>query len=215
VDRFYEIDGKLYPSVTTVLSIIRKKNLEIWRGRVGNKAADKAMEDAAKLGTETHERCNTIVWFYQDTGVNFDSIEDNPIANAFNEWFMATVKEVICAEKPIWSLKHGYAGTTDLVAILKGDRTSPSVIDIKTGAIWLDHALQLAAYQGALLEHGIKTRRRIALHLDKKYPNRPASIKEFENTNDFNYFLCCLNLYKYFEEDSLNEREIIRITKAG
>ena len=46
VGRHYEVDGKLYPSVTTILSIIRKPYLERWRGEIGNDDADFIMEEA-------------------------------------------------------------------------------------------------------------------------------------------------------------------------
>ena len=65
--RHYEIDGKLYPSVTTILSIIRKPYLERWRGEIGNEDADFIMEEAGGLGSEVHRIADNIAqgrgWF--------------------------------------------------------------------------------------------------------------------------------------------------------
>jgi len=211
--RYYEIDGNLYPSATTVLEIVRKPQLEIWRGMVGNREADRIMEDTASLGRETHERCHAVV-VGNDTDFQVKDQRVEPLVDAFTDWFRAAVKEVILAEEPTWSLKYGYAGTPDLICILKGDQANPTVVDIKTtGAIWKDQALQLAAYQGALREHGINPWRRMVVHLNKANPLRPATIKEFhEHENDFNHYLYALSLYKYFEEVSLNEHSIIKLS---
>ena len=37
--RFYTIDGKNYPSITTVLGVQKKEGLERWRKSVGEEAA--------------------------------------------------------------------------------------------------------------------------------------------------------------------------------
>ena len=37
--RFYQIDGKNYPSITSILSIQKKEGLEQWRKNVGEEAA--------------------------------------------------------------------------------------------------------------------------------------------------------------------------------
>ena len=52
--RFYEIDGKAYPSVTTVLGIQKKQDLQQWRDKIGEKVADWEMGRAARRGKATH-----------------------------------------------------------------------------------------------------------------------------------------------------------------
>ena len=37
--RFYEVDGKAYPSITTVLGVQPKPGLDAWRRNVGEEAA--------------------------------------------------------------------------------------------------------------------------------------------------------------------------------
>jgi hypothetical protein len=213
MNRFYEIDGSLLPSVTTVLGIIRRQQLEYWRGMVGNAEADRIMYEAAALGKEVHSRCHDVVRGI----IQEEEARQNLLVGAFYDWFHATVKEVIESEKPTWSLKYGYAGTPDLVCILKGDQSNPTVVDIKTtGAIWKDMALQTGAYQGALMENGIKPWRRMVVHLNKTNPLRPATIKEYYNhENDFNHFLYTLSLWNYFSQETLLDYEVIRVDKQN
>ena len=56
--RGYETpEGKLYPSITTVLSIRNKKSLHEWRKRVGEDVANYIARTAANRGTAVHKMC--------------------------------------------------------------------------------------------------------------------------------------------------------------
>ena len=48
--RFYEVDGKAYPSITTVLGSLPKPGLDKWRESVGEEAAKWEMNRAARRG---------------------------------------------------------------------------------------------------------------------------------------------------------------------
>ena len=52
--RFYDINGKNYPSVTSVLSIRKAESLKQWRKNVTDKVADWEMGRAARRGKATH-----------------------------------------------------------------------------------------------------------------------------------------------------------------
>ena len=52
--RFYEVDGKAYPSITTVLGAQPKPGLDAWRKNVGEEAAKWEMNRAARRGKATH-----------------------------------------------------------------------------------------------------------------------------------------------------------------
>lgn len=208
--RHYEIDGKLYPSVTTALSIIRKPALEIWRGNLGNEEADRLMYEAADLGSEIHEYCHMI-----NTGAGPLTIQKElaPMLDAYRQWFRATIKEVIFAEQLVVSHKYQYAGTFDLLAILKGDK-QPATIDLKTSKdVYPDMALQLAAYQQGLKEAGIKSNRRLIVHLDKITKGKIKTKEYRDHARDLNMFLYALELYRYFEGGKLNART--SIVKTG
>ena len=56
--RGYETpEGKLYPSITTVLSVRNKKGLHEWRKRVGEDVANYIARTAANRGTAVHKMC--------------------------------------------------------------------------------------------------------------------------------------------------------------
>ena len=52
--RFYEVDGKAFPSITTVLGAQPKPGLDQWRKNVGEEAAKWEMNRAARRGSATH-----------------------------------------------------------------------------------------------------------------------------------------------------------------
>ena len=52
--RFYEVDGKAFPSITTVLGSLPKPGLDQWRKNVGEEAAKWEMNRAARRGKVTH-----------------------------------------------------------------------------------------------------------------------------------------------------------------
>ena len=52
--RFYDINGTNYPSVTSVLGVRKKVELQQWRDRIGEDVANWEMGRAARRGTATH-----------------------------------------------------------------------------------------------------------------------------------------------------------------
>lgn len=195
MSRIYDIDGKLYPSVTTALGVIRKPFLEVWRGKLGNEEADRVMHEAADLGSTVHDYCHMI-----NTGQAVDPADEyREMVMAYQKWLSTTVKEIVLAEQVVYSHKYQFAGRLDLLAILKGDKY-PTVIDIKTSkGIYPDMALQLAAYQQALAEMGIKSNRRLILHIDKIEKGKSKTKEYRDHARDFTVFLYALELYRYFE----------------
>ena len=201
-DRFYIVDGKEVPSVTTVLSIIRRPFLERWRGRLGNEEADRIRDEAADLGQRLHHlclqyhqvQCGFAVW----DKPNVIPEELGPMFMAYLHWFNAVVEKVVVCEIAIASKSFQYAGTLDLLAVIKGD-SEPSVVDLKTSNnFWPDMPLQLAAYRHALQENGMKAQRRLVVRVDKVDQGR-VEVKEYtQHTRDFNAFVAARSLWGYF-----------------
>ena len=57
--RYYSVDGKLYPSVTSVLSILSKDGIRAWRDSIGHDVANFETRRAATRGTHFHKICET------------------------------------------------------------------------------------------------------------------------------------------------------------
>ncbi len=198
----YIIDGKLYPRVTTILSVIRKIELEHWRGAVGNEVADEKLVASQDTGKRIHSACEDILEQIDAEIIpkipNIDTYPDNEqcMLLTFLGWAVKHVEKVIVLEKVVYHPTYVYAGRMDWLLMLKGD-SIPTLFDLKTsGAIYDEVALQLSAYQEALKVMGIvDTCRRMCLRLDKQ--DGSIQIKEFTGAQDFNAFLCCLGIYNW------------------
>ena len=195
--RFYNIDGKKYPRVTTVLNIIHRPELERWRAELGNVEADRIRDYTAEIGTSLHNVCRL---YNRDQSFEMPTTSQiGRMFDTYRKWFDMAIDTVIETEQLVANKKFGYAGTFDLLAVLKGD-TIPSVIDLKTNKdFWPTMALQLAAYREALLEEGKKVDRRLVVRIDKLETGK-LQVKEYtRHTKDFNAFLAALSLFRYFE----------------
>jgi hypothetical protein len=99
-------------------------------------------DQAADLGTAVH-----------DAATSGRSPVDVPAQVAprlrqYLDWLAASGAEVLAAERQVWNLSLGYAGTFDLLVRLRDGTLW--LIDIKTGkANYPEHALQLIAYSMA------------------------------------------------------------------
>lgn len=209
--RFYAVDGKQYPSVTTVLSILRKPMLEQWRGRLGNEEADRTMNEAADLGREVHKILELI-----DLGKSITvKPELLPMVQGYLAWKERAVQEIVSVERFVCSRRYQYAGTTDRLAVLKGDRL-PAVIDLKTSkSIYPDHGLQLSGYKGALTEEGVQTGRRLVVLVDKIERGK-VKVKEFkDHDKEFRLFLYSLELWRHFNGGVLKSGGELNGSRTG
>jgi len=119
--RVYETpEGLLYPSITTILSILSEETIQNWQKRIGKKAAQKISNVAAARGTSLHQ-----------------TIEKYLKNEAFTETFdfrvikphLSKITEIYCQEQSLWSDKYQIAGTVDCICIYDG---KPTIIDFKT-----------------------------------------------------------------------------------
>lgn len=175
----YVVDGKLFPSVTTVLKIANEF------GKIDKQTLTKA----AKFGTAVHKMTELY-----DLGVlNMETVAVvlTPYLEGWKKFLADTNFKPVEIECRIAS-KLGYAGTFDRLGYLDDKLT---LIDIKTGTtVQRSTALQTAAYAHAYEEiHKKKIQQRIALQL------KPCSyvIKPYSNPTDFLTFMNFLTVYKW------------------
>ncbi len=123
--RFYEVDGKAYPSVTTVLGAIPKPGLIAWRKSVGEEAAKWEMNRAARRGSATH----TLVEQYLKGET--PSIRDVLPLGMFRllKPYLEQIDNIHCLEQIMYSHQLTIAGQVDCIAEYNGKL---SVIDFKT-----------------------------------------------------------------------------------
>ena len=148
-------EGVYYPSVTTILQYMPKnKFFESWLKDVGHNA-DLIMRRAGKEGTQVHEACEKLIlgeevsWMDDYGNAKYSQIVWEMILK-FHEFWTTHKPELISAEEFVWSDKHKYAGTADIVCKMNGEIW---LLDIKTSnSIHKSYDLQLASYAKALGE---------------------------------------------------------------
>ena len=123
--RFYAVEDKHFPSITTVLGAIPKPGLIAWRKNVGEEAAKWEMNRAARRGSATH----TLVEQYLKGET--PSIRDVLPLGMFRllKPYLDQVDNIHALEKIMYSKKLTVAGQVDCIAEYNGKL---SVIDFKT-----------------------------------------------------------------------------------
>lgn len=158
----YDIDGKWYPRVTSIVSIKAKPGLYYYYAEQESfKAAAVKTAKSAEEGTLIHETIEAILKGKQPVV----PLKIKPVIDAFLKFEKENEIVPLQIEERVKSDAHRYAGTADLFARLNGVL---GVIDIKTSmAIFRDYNLQTAAYVQAYNEAGHSDLARWILRLDQ------------------------------------------------
>jgi len=174
----YFVNGQEYPSVTTILSSLN--NFAFVNSTV--------LKNAAEFGTAVHKATE----LYDSNNLDLDLLDES-VLSYVEGWamFLDEYQPDILSSEHRVSSKYGYAGTLDRYAVINNKKI---VIDIKSGTtVPKTTALQLAAYQQAIIENGGTVDCRYAVHLQ---PNK-FKVIPFNNHNDFNVFKSALNIYRW------------------
>ena len=136
--RFYynERENVYVPSVTTVLDMLPKKDLQFWRDQVGAEAANKIASEAATSGTKVHngieELCEqlqlgnktaTLDWLDEFGRKRFKRHEWEGVLK-FQDFYDNYVDTILFTETRVASIGYGIGGTIDLGAVLKDGRVA-------------------------------------------------------------------------------------------
>ena len=201
--RFYEIDGKTYPSVTTVLGIRKKAELQQWRDKIGEKVANWEMGRAARRGKATH----TLVEQYLKGET--PSIRDVLPLGLFRllKPYVDQINNIHLLETIMYSPKLTIAGQVDCVAEYNGKL---SVIDFKTANSerkedWIkNYFLQTSAYAQMYEETFGTSIDQLVVLLAAEDGTVTSYIKE---KKDFlpDMMKSIEDFYKYYEEQNKNK----------
>ena len=143
-------DGETLPSVTTILSATKDMTaLNEWKNRIGHAKAQQIVTEASGIGTAMHSNLERfLVGMQRQPGNNPVHVQANLMANVIIEQGLSNVDEVWAMEQSLY-FPGLYSGTTDLVAVYKGN---PAVCDYKQTnkpkkEEWVeDYKIQLVAY---------------------------------------------------------------------
>ena len=123
-------DGKSYPSITTILSILSEESIRKWRARVGEEEANRVSTRASRRGTAVHEALekyvNNVTWQELLDTETPDVIQS---ISSVRDVLDKSLGKVYGQEIPLYSHHLRCAGRVDCVAEFNGQ---PSIIDYKT-----------------------------------------------------------------------------------
>jgi genome maintenance exonuclease 1 len=127
--RLYETpDGKLYPSVTTVLKDLSAAGIAAWRKKVGNEVANKVSAQASSRGTAVHKLCEDYINNEEDylEGHMPANVETfNTLKGLIDKY----LDNIVMQEVPLYSNYLEVGGRVDCIGEWNGKL---SVIDFKT-----------------------------------------------------------------------------------
>jgi len=196
--RFYDIDGKAYPSITTVLGIQKKAQLQEWRDKIGENVANWEMGRAARRGKATHLLIEQYI-----KGLTPSERGVLPLGLfRLIKPYVDQIDNIHCLETIMYSKKLTIAGQVDCIAEYNGKL---SVIDFKTAnkerqESWIEnYFMQTSAYAQMYEELFGKEIEQIVILLASEDGSVQSFIKEKKDymdplkksINDF---------YKYYEE---------------
>lgn len=208
--RFYYIEDKeIYlPAVTWILGAYPKGyGLIKWMMEKGEEA-ERLRDKAATKGTKIH---NAVADLLRGKKVTKDDKYWNEITeeeekltfdewryiNWFTDWYKAVKPDqIIAIETIVYSLKHGYAGTIDLICIID---KKVWLIDLKTGnSIYPTHALQIKAYKEAVQERNtLKIDKLGLLHLGARNQLHYKLHEMKDEEKAFKTFLAVKSTFEY------------------
>ena len=161
---YYEIDGQKLIRVTSVLGqTLAKPALFNWAKKATREGAAAYLEGqreqpitddiikgvvkAAKDGTNTEAAVRRGVDFHEAAMLYMggDPFPKIPGMQAMQQWSSDYEPRPVALENVVYSRKLGCAGTFDALMEIDGKRV---IVDYKTGGVYDDHAIQLAAYAG-------------------------------------------------------------------
>ena len=143
-------NGQQYPSVTTITSQYKAKQIFEWRQRVGDKVANEISSKASGRGTRIHSLCEDFL--------KKGEVDPRPDdADMFGSMvpYLNDIDNIHALETPLYSDHLQVAGTVDCIAEYRGKL---SVIYFKTSKRWKsaddihDYYMQTACYAVAFEE---------------------------------------------------------------
>ena len=225
--RFYKRDDKYYPSVTSILNYFPKNQFfHNWLKDVGHNA-DIIAKKAAEEGTLVHKAAERLIAGEEIEWIDLTGRVTYPLnvwkmILKFADFWNAVKPTTVATEYHLFSDKHEYAGTCDLICRIKDELW---LLDIKTSnSLHTSHDLQVAAYATAWNEtHSEPVTRAGILWLkaltkgankkDKVMQGKGWQIKEvIEIENSFQMFKKVYDIYKLENPEMKPHSEILPTT---
>ena len=156
--RYYETpSGKVYPSSTTIVGLLNKKQIDQWIANVGEAKAEEIRTKAGQHGTRWHDLMeNTIL----------NGVQKLPYIHEFGNVYRKLVSQVypkitnvVAVEHRMYSDELEVAGTADLIADYDG---VCSIIDWKTTSHYKT-ANDVTSYWCQLASYAVMAKERLQI----------------------------------------------------
>ena len=221
-ERFYLINDRYLPSVTTILGRFVEPYLLKWYGDNGTERALWKSEQAKRKGSTIH---NGIYLLSKGITLHYSDYKQEEWLQImrFIEFYKALKPKVIQSEYTVYDENLGYAGTLDLAIELEGGsynlgkskevelKKGIYIVDYKTGSEGYKYFAQLGSYAHAYEQlSGNDVEGTMLLYLNSntkqgwkvEYRSRDRWLRDFE------VFLNYLNIYLDEGEDKPKQIEL-------
>ena len=117
----------MYPSITTVLSVLSEEAISNWRERIGQEEAQKISEHASNRGTDLH---SVLEAYLKNEPLLFPEDPKSKVRIMFNRMkrVLSKVDNIVAQEIPLYSDVWSIAGRCDCIAEYDGIL---SIVDFK------------------------------------------------------------------------------------
>ena len=204
-ERWYDREGKFYPSVTWICDYYPKGiAFYKWLAQKGWNEAEAIKTTAGDKGSKVHA---AIVDLLDNKEVKIDSKYFSELSNqeeeltpqeyeclmSFVNWFKAVKPKVIAREFAVFNDGYNYAGTVDLLCLIDD---KPWIIDFKTGKyIWPSWELQVSAYKYGEMNTGSTEEAKLGI-LQLGYNRNKNKYKFTEIQDKFDLFLAAKSIFE-------------------
>lgn len=211
---YFNESNEAFVRVTNVLDIIHKPFLLQWYARetyyamvkdpnISEEDAVNAARNKSRIAMDKGSLVHSMIEAFREKKDNEEAFPDHlqGYIDGFEKFLMENSMEIEKQEQTVFSRKHRFAGTLDLLTTAHGKRF---LIDIKTGREIYDEAtLQLSAYQYALEEQGIQIDERRIVLLNEK-----GTIKVVDPQYEIETFLAALRVWRWKNEKLVQEFQL-------
>lgn len=205
-------DGKLVPSVTTILQILGNKEIIKWANNLGfhHINYEKKLDSLAEEGTKMHLVMQHIVdETLHEKPIEFvDKFEEEKytlLADKFCNMIKDYPYTTIFTEKSFVSSKLGYGGTIDWFADMSGLKM---INDFKSSKrVYMKHLLQLGGYYNLLKDNNYEVNGGSIILVNSKvstlYPVNEESLKYLGEIFNHIYYIYTTIEDKMVEYDNI------------
>ena len=125
--RHYLTEDGVFPSITSVLSVLSRDGIAAWRKRVGETEANRISTQAARRGTNVHQMCED--YLNNELDVKKFLPHERAMFSGIKKELDEKIGMVYAQETPLYSSYLGVAGRVDCIAEWDGRL---AVVDFKT-----------------------------------------------------------------------------------